>query len=665
MVTKFSIALLAAIGLAASATAKDIKLLAPNGRIKVVVSSDDGIKWAVSANGKQVLKPSRIGYLLDSGKKIGCQLGKYKTVSKKGVLESPFYKKASVDDSYNEVSISCDKNISIIFRAYNDGVAYRISGKRTPEMTITSDLSEFIFPDNQKAYIPYINDNRGGDPFMYSFESYYDYHKLSNMYADSLAVTPLLVELEDNHKALIIDTDIENFAGMFLKKGEKPNSLVPVYAPCVLEGKIGGFNNLNYMPTKRAEYIAKVSGDWKLPWKGIAISGCDKDMITSDLMYKLSSPCRVADISWIKPGKTTWEWWNNCNLTGVDFKRGINNNTYKYHIDFASKNDIDYVLIDEGWSSDTTLMNTANAIDIKMLADYARQKNVGLLLWASWKNTIKDMDKAFPYYASLGIKGFKIDFFDSDDNRMVRDMYKIAEEAAKHHLVLDYHGMKANGMQRTYPNILSFEGVKGLENNRWVSHPEVPAYECMLPFIRMQAGPMDYTPGGMRNATLSNFRPCDSHPMTYGTRAHQVALYTIFDSPLQILADSPSMYEKEYDTFSFIKEIPTTFDETVVIDAKIGEYVVLARRAGEKWYLAGITNWKSREMKLDLSFLGDMVYKADIFKDGINADFEATDYTRTTEYVTPSKGYDIKLEPGGGWSAILTPQKNYSYQIIH
>lgn len=382
-------------------------------------------------------------------------------------------------------------------------------------------------------------------------------------------------------------------------------------------------------------------------------------------MYKLSSPCRVADISWIKPGKTTWEWWNNCNLTGVDFKRGINDNTYKYHIDFASKNDIDYVLIDEGWSSDTTLMNTANAIDIKMLADYARQKNVGLILWASWKNTIKDMDKAFPYYASLGIKGFKIDFFDSDDNRMVRDMYKIAEEAAKHHLVLDYHGMKANGMQRTYPNILSFEGVKGLENNRWVSHPEVPAYECMLPFIRMQAGPMDYTPGGMRNATLNNFKPCDSHPMTYGTRAHQVALYTIFDSPLQILADSPSIYEKEYDTFSFIKEIPTTFDETVVIDAKIGEYVVLARRAGEKWYLAGITDWNSREIKLDLSFLGDTVYKADIFKDGYNADFEATDYTRTTEYIAPSKGYEIKLEPGGGWSAILTPQKNYSYQIIH
>lgn len=652
-----SVSLLAAIVLANLAWAKDVRLLSPNEKIEVVLTTDSGIKWQVTVDGDRVLLPSSVGYMLDSGKKIGTRLGSPKKAAHRETLTTPFYKKSQIDDNYNELTVSCEKNISVTFRVYDDGVAYRFSGRHTPEMTIVSDSSEFIFPGNRSLYVPYINDNRGGDPYMYSFESYYDHHDISEMHPDSLAVTPLLVELEHGRKALIIDADIENFAGMFLKKGKKTNSLEPVYAPYVLEGEIGGFNNLNYIPTKRADYIAKVSGDWNLPWKGIAISDCDKDLITSDLMYKLSAQCRIEDTSWIKPGKTTWEWWNNCNLTGVDFRRGINNDTYIYHIDFASKNGVDYVLIDEGWSSDTTLMKTIDTIDIKMLASYAKEKNVGLLLWASWKNTIKDMDYAFPYYAGLGVKGFKIDFFDSDDNRMVRDMYKIADIAAKNHLVLDYHGMKANGMQRTYPNILSFEGVKGLENNRWVSHPQIPAYECMLPFIRMQAGPMDYTPGGMRNATLNTFKPCDSHPMTYGTRARQVALYTIFDSPLQIFADSPSMYEKEYETFSYINRIPTIFDETVVIDAEVGKYVIVAKRNGPKWYIAGITDWEEREFELDLSFLGTTIYDAEFFEDGANADFEATDYWHKSGTINPKKKYKITIKPGGGWNAIFTPQK--------
>ena len=339
----------------------------------------------------------------------------------------------------------------------------------------------------------------------------------------------------------------------------------------------------------------------------------------------------------------------------MPFKRGINNDTYKYHIDFASAHGIEYILIDEGWSSLESIMEPIDDIDINGLVSYASSKGVGVLLWASWKAVHKDVERVFAHYASIGVKGFKVDFFDSDDHRMVADMYKIADCASRNKLVLDYHGMKANGMQRAYPNILSFEGVKGLENNRWVSNDNTPGYECTLPFIRMQAGPMDYTPGGMRNATLANFNPCDSHPMTYGTRARQIALYTIFESPLSILADSPSLYTKEAECFSFMQRLPTVHDQTLVLDARIGHHIIIARRKDDKWYLAAINNWDKQTYDVALDFLHQGTYKAEILGDGVNSDFEATDYTMIETTVTSSDSIKISLAPGGGWSAIFSP----------
>ena len=409
------------------------------------------------------------------------------------------------------------------------------------------------------------------------------------------------------------------------------------------------------LPTRRAEYIAVLEGKCELPWKALVLSRDDKELANTDMMCRLSSPSRLDDISWIKPGKTTWEWWNSCNLKGVPFKRGINTETYKYYIDFAAENQLEYMLIDEGWSLSDTMLEINPDINLVELAEYAKSKNVGLVLWASWKNMIREMDEAFKRYSKMGIKGFKIDFFDSDDHRMVKDMYKIAERAADYHLVLSYHGMKANGMQWTYPNILSFEGVKGLENYRWISRSDVPDYECMLPFIRMQAGPMDYTPGGMRNVNRACFSPVNDQPRVYGTRAHQVALYTLFESPLQMLADSPTTYQEEEEALAFIKQIPTVFDETVVLDAKVGDYIVVAKRKGDTWYIGGITDWNSRSVDINLGFLPEGDYHAQIFSDGVNADFDATDYVYKTRNIRSSDQLQIHMQPGGGWAAILKP----------
>lgn len=631
-------------------------LSSPDKRIEICIDADTQLQWSVKMDNKVILAPSRLGFQLEDGRVLGDDCAsKVKRQFVDETFDTPFYRKSAVVDRYNQLIIPCGKNGFAEFRAYNDGVACRFVVDYKKPVAVMNDLSEFIFPMDCEAYIPYINDNRGNDPYMFSFESYYNRSTLSGMYADSLAITPFLLELQDGYKVLLMDADIEDFAGMFLKKGTKSHSLLPAYAPCVLEGKIGGFNELNFIPTKRAEYIAVLERKCELPWKALVLSRDDKELANTDMMYRLSSPCRLDDVSWIKLGKTTWEWWNSCNLKGVPFKRGLNTETYKYYIDFAAAHQLEYMLIDEGWSLSDTMLEINPEINLTELAEYAQSKNVGLVLWASWKNMIREMDQAFERYSKMGIKGFKIDFFDSDDHRMVKDMYKIAERAANYHLILSYHGMKANGMQRTYPNILSFEGVKGLENYRWISRNDVPDYECMLPFIRMQAGPMDYTPGGMRNVNRACFSPVNDQPRVYGTRAHQVALYTLFESPLQMLADSPTVYQEEEETLAFLKQIPTVFDETVVLDAEVGNHIVVAKRKGDTWYIGGITDWSSRSVNINLGFLPEGNYHAQIFSDGVNADFDATDYVYTTRNLRSSDRLQIHMQPGGGWAAILKP----------
>ena len=655
--------------MAMTASAGNYEVSSPNGKVKVTVNTDETVKWAVDYDGKQVLLPSEIDIRLTQGKKT-LDLGKVGKVARYSVsssFETPFYKKAKVEDAYGQLLLYTSQKFTIEVRAYDDGAAYRLISGNTKPLLITNETAEFRFADDYQAFVPYVDDSRSEWPYGYSFESYYDEQPLSKMFKDSLAITPLAVCLPDGMKAIVMDAGVENYPGMMLLKGDG-NMLKADFAPYPLEQEIGGYDRLNLVPTKSAGFIAKLDGKQALPWRAVVITERDADILNCDIAQRLAPASRIADTSWLKPGKVAWDWWNCCSVTGVDFLSDTNTDTYLYYIDFAAANRLEYIIIDEGWSGKESLLEDLSPeIDLPKLIAHGQEKGVGIILWSSWRSLIGNnplgdiavTDAVMTHYANMGIKGFKVDFFDRDDQQAIASAYKIAECAALHHLVLDYHGLKPFGIQRAYPNILNFEGVKGLENSKW--EPRVgdgplhnqPRYDVSIPYLRMLAGPMDYTPGAMTNAMRDHFFGNNGHPMSQGTRVHQMAMYTTFEAPLQMLADSPTKYMQNQECTDFIAQIPTTFDETVALDGLMGEYTVIARRKGTTWYLAAMTDWTPRDLTIDLSFLGEGNYTADIFADGVNAMREATDYKHTIRSVTAGERLNIHLSSGGGWTAII------------
>ena len=639
-------------------------------QIEVGTSNDHRLYWRIEHNGVSVLEESRINILIDGVFDVFAKGGSGKVTNRQQVrtkFATPFYKKSEVEDEYNAMTISFKNGISIEFRVYNDGAAYRFLLGRKNLSRVTSETAEFNFAEDYPAFIPYVNDNRGGERYCYSFESYYDEQPLSKMFKDSLAITPLAVCLPDGLKAIVMDAGVEDYPGMFLKSNGK-RGLTAEFAPYPLEQEIGGFDRLNLVPTKRADYIARLDGRRALPWRAVVITEKDADILNCDMAQRLAPACRISDTSWIKPGKVAWDWWNNTNISGVDFKSGMNTDTYLYYIDFAAKNKIEYIIIDEGWSGQESLTaDLSPEIDLSRLIAHGQEKGVGIILWSSWRNLIGSnplndisvTDAVMKHYADMGIKGFKVDFFDRDDQQVIASAYKIAESAAKYHLYLDYHGLKPFGIQRAYPNIFNFEGVKGLENSKWEPRAgdgplhDQPHYDVTAPYLRMLAGPMDYTPGAMTNAMKNNFFGNNNHPMSQGTRVHQMAMYTTFEAPLQMMADSPTKYMQNQECTDFIAQVPTTFDETVALDGRMGEYTVIARRKGTTWFVAAMTDWTPRDLTIDLSFLGEGRHQADIFADGVNALKDATDYKHTQQTVTRSDRLNIHLSSGGGWTAII------------
>jgi len=645
-------------------------LTSPSGKLEVTVTTDgQTLTWAVSSGGTPVLLASPIQAVVD-GQSVIRGTG---SVSRKQQVRSsfatPVYRKQQVADDYGLLVLKFGGGTTVEFRAYDDGAAYRICLANKKGRQVDGEQAEFRFAGDYPAFIPYVNDLRGGERYTFSFESYYDEQHLSQMFADSLAITPLCVCLPDGQKAVVLDCGVEDYPGMMLKKGSAANSLVAEFAPYVLEQEVLGQGGLNMTATKRAPYIAKLSGSRSLPWRAVVV-GSDVQLLDCDMAQRLAPAQRLADTSWIRPGKVAWDWWNNTNVWGVDFESGMNTATYKYYIDFAQKNHLEYIIIDEGWSGRESLLEKLNpAIDLAELVQYGNSRGVGIILWSSWRNMIGNdaldgseaMERYMQHYAQMGIKGFKVDFFDRDDQQVIRSAYRMAECAARHHLLLDYHGLKPMGVQRAWPNVVNFEGVKGLENSKWEPRQgdgplhDQPRYDVTIPYLRMLCGQLDYTPGAMDNATRDNFFGNNNHPMSQGTRAHQVAMYVVFDAPLQMLADSPTKYMREQPTTDFISQIPTTFDETRPLAGELGEYVAVARRKGDTWYVGAMTNWTPRTLTLDLSFLGSGSRQATIFADGRNAfsSKEAMDYKVTSASVNPSAKLTVKLAPGGGWAAII------------
>lgn len=632
---------------------KKYNVTSPNGLLQMELTVGKELKYSVKDNGTLLLKDNAISLNIEGKGEIGNNAKvaskQNKTVSE--TIDAPFYRQKSIENKYNSLKLKFKNDISLEMRAYDSGVAYQFSTTKATDYTIIDETAEFNFTADHKAYIPHSTNPRKQEAM--AFQATYDVTPLSKA-SDILAFSPLTVDC-GTAKVTIMESDLESYPGMFLKANGKGFDAHFSKYPKTTD--FYEWRMQEYV-TSTEEYIAKINGKRTMPWRIIAIAHDDKEMPVNNLVYALAAANRIGDTSWIKPGKVAWDWWNDWGLSGVDFKAGINMPTYKYYIDFAAKHGLEYIILDEGWYNPKSgdMLKTIPEINLPELVEYGKSKNVGIVLWTVFNVLDKDLEAACRKYSEMGIKGFKVDFLDRNDQTGVEMVYRISEACAKHKLILDLHGIYApTGINRTYPNIINFEGVFGMEEAKWskTDEKDMPLYNVTFPFIRMQAGFSDFTPGGFRNASRKDFQPIYYNPLTMGTRCHQIAMYILHDSPFTMLADNPTIYEKEKECTQFIESIPTVFDEMKVIDGKIGEYIVIARRLDNDWYVAGQTNWNSREISISLDFIEDISnYHIEYAFDGINADKDATDHIIRTEN-TAKSNWNIKMAQGGGFAMKL------------
>ena len=642
-----------------NAQPNDYVLASPDGKLQVMVETGDGIHYSLVHDGDLLVGRSEIGMYMTDGSKFG-GLEQVKKASTRGVdqtIKAILYKKAEVVDKFNELTLKF-KEFSLVFRAYDDGMAYRFVSHKEEPYNVDHETAEFNFAKDWNMWAAYVAQHTESLESQYynSFENTYSYTPLSSWNKERLAFLPLMVEGPRGKKVVVTESDLIDYPGMYLYNEKGDKNLSARFAPYPNEVRQGGHNNLQLEVKSRQPYIAKCVGNEKFPWRIIAVSEDDVQMADNDMVYRLARPADTTiGWNWVKPGKVAWDWWNDWNIAGVDFKSGINTETYQHYIDFASANGIEYVILDEGWAVNgaADLFQVVPEIHLEKLVKYASERNVGLILWAGYWAFDRDMEKVCKHYSNMGIKGFKIDFMDRDDQHMVQFHQRAAMTAARYKLMVDFHGTyKPSGLNRTYPNVINYEGVHGLEQMKWSpASVDQVTYDVTFPFIRMMAGPVDYTQGAMRNATRSNYHPVYNEPMSQGTRCRQLAQYVVFESPLNMLCDSPSNYSKETECMEFISTVPTVWDETRALCGEVGKYIAMARRSGEEWYVGGMTDWNERTLTLDLSFLPQGVYSVELYRDGVNADRRASDYKKEV-FDLPLNGLlKVKMAPGGGFAA--------------
>ncbi len=624
----------------AGAMAKDYSVCSPNGKNEVTIGN--GITLCVSHNGKPVVNvKARLSV------QSNLQLGKCKETSATETISAPFYRQKSFTVAYRQLDLKLGGGFGLQVRAYDEGVAYRFYTTNQKETIIVDENADFCFPENDKCWLAYSTNEE--KPFAMAFQNFYDETRLSEA-KNQYAFLPATVQSGDV-KVTILESDLRNYPGMFLKADG--NHLKATFAKYPRRMEYYKWRGMSYV-AETEDYIVKSSGMRTYPWRVMGITEKDIEMPVSNMVYALAAPNEIGDASWIKPGKVAWDWWNDWNLKGVDFKAGINTRTYQYYIDFAAKNKIPYVVLDEGWydSAKGDIMNPIADIDLQGLIDYGRQKGVSIVLWTVFNVLDEHLVEACEKYARMGIKGWKADFLDRNDQTAVEMAERIAKTSAQYKLFVDFHGYFApTGMNRTYPNILNYEGVFGMEEVRWAKkETDMPKYDVTFPFIRMMAGSVDFTPGATRNGTRTNWVECYENPVSMGTRCHQLACYVIHDSPFTMLCDAPTNYEREQEYVNIITSIPDTWEETRILQGNIGSYIVSARRNSGNWYVAGQTNWEEREITLSFDFLPvGHTYQATIVSDGINANHNAEDYHVERKPLTSDDKLKIKLASGGGF----------------
>lgn len=650
-------ALAATMGL----SAKTYNLKSPDGRLSAEVNVTDSLTYTVTLDGKEAFTTNAVSLHLTDGSTPGLKPSSARPTTKSvsATVKSPFYRRSEIEERYNAMTFSINKNWNLEMRAYNDGVAHRWVYRGKKPVNIESEDLTYIFPTGSEAIVPYVNKANPESfrqQFFNSFENKYTVTSADSLDARRLMFLPLVVEPAERVTVCITETDLNNYPGMYLNS-PSAGRLTAVFAPVPSKQHQGGHNMLQMIVDETEPYIAAIDGARSLPWRIAVVADNDATLAATDLSYLLAEPSKVADTSWIKPGKVAWEWWNDWNVIGVDFPTGINNDTYKAYIDFAAKNGVEYVILDEGWAVNlqADLMQVVPEIDLKELVDYGAERGVGIILWAGYHAFERDMENVCSHYADMGVKGFKVDFMDRDDQLMTGFNFRAADAAARHHLILDLHGThKPAGLNRTYPNVLNFEGVNGLEQMKWsdASLDQI-TYDVQIPFIRQVAGPMDYTQGAMHNASRGNYYPSYSQPMSQGTRCRQLGMYVVLDSPFNMLCDTPSNYEANPECTEYISAIPTVWDETVIIDGKIGEYIITARRSGDTWWIGGLTGHKAHDAEIPLAFLGDGSHQASLITDGVNATRNGEDHRHSQQSVDKTSTLRIHMAPGGGFAGVI------------
>lgn len=638
-----------------AAKVKNYTLSSPDGGLKVEISTGDGLSYRIMHENDTILSHSNIGLVLADGTLVGKSSRVTRERRKKieDKVESPFYRFKEFVAACNELDLKLQGGFGVTFRAYDDGVAYRFYTTVASEVTVKDEVAEFNFLQDYTAYLPYTTNDK--KPMAMAYQNVYDITPLSKA-QPKLAFLPVTVDC-GSVKLTLLESDLEAYPGVFVQSQQGKYGLKGVFAPYPAKTDFYPWRKQEYV-TETTDFISRSRGSRSYPWRVLAITEKDTDMPVNNLVYALASPNRIGDTSWIKTGKVAWDWWNDWNLKGVPFKAGINMDTYKYYIDFASRNGLEFIVLDEGWYDPKSgdMLTVIPELDLPELIAYGKSKGVEIVLWTVFNVLDSQLEAACKKYADMGIKGFKVDFLDRDDQTAVEMVYRIAEMTARYKLTLDLHGIyKPTGINRTYPHIINFESVFGMEEVKWTDiKNNMPLYDVTFPYIRMMAGPVDYTPGAMRNATKADWRAMYYTPASMGTRCHQLAAYIVHDSPFTMLCDAPTNYLNEQECVDFIASLPVEVDSTFIASGELGKYIVTVRKKDVNWYIGGMTNWDERDVQLDFSFLPEgMSYTAVLFKDGVNANKQAEDYRKETIRIDKDSRLTLHLASGGGFAMKL------------
>ncbi len=658
MIKIFLLAILFSSSLA-SYSLDTLSVCSPSGKICVEIWMEKNIHYQVRSNGKLILEPSEAELVLAGDQRFSPKnrITRHSIKKVDEIIISPVpEKRKKIRDYYNQLSINFQKYGAVEFRVYEDAVAYRFMTSFKDSIIVQNEIASFNFKENSNAYFPMVRKRGDQDIFHTSFEELYPLKQIDSIRPGEIAYNPVLVVQESNPRIGITESDLDDYPGMFLA-GTGSSSLRGIFAPYPLEEKLAAGEFPQLIVTKRAAFIARTKGTRTFPWRVLIIAEEDRELPSNDIVYRLASPSRIGNASWVKPGKGTDEWIINVNLFNVPFKSGVNTASYKYYIDFAKRFGFDRIMMDAGWSDNTDLFKINPAINMDSILSYAKEKQVKVSLWTLAHTLNRQLDSALDRFEKWGVDYIMTDFIDRDDQKTVNFYHKIAKACADHHIMIMYHGAyPPKGFNRTYPNNVSREGLLGSEYNIWTDLVS-PDHDVTLPYTRMLGGSFDYEPGLLNNATKNVFRPIGDMVMSQGTRCHQLAMFVVYDNPMQLFSGNPSQAWLEPSFTELMGSIPTTWTETKILDGKIGEYIITARKNEDNWFIGGMTNWTERNVIIHFDFLDEKVtYKASICQDGVNADRHASDYLLSSQRIKKNDSLKIHLAPGGGFLIRLLKQ---------